>query len=449
MAGENKRVTARQVCQDSSIIDDHTERKRAEKALRFLSEASIQLGASLDYEATLRRVARLALPLLADFCIVDLLADDGHVRRVAATHINPGKEELLRKLQGSYPADAGSPAPASGVLCSGQSELIPDVSEEEIARHTRDAKHAALIRDIGLRSHMAVSLRARGRVLGALSFGSTESERRYGPGDLALAEALAHRCAQAIDNARLYREAQEAVRARDEFISVAAHELRTPVTTIKGYAQLLLRRQASGQLTPERLASSCRVIDQATSRLARLTEDLLDLWRMRAGHLGLDLAPVDLAELTREAVSRHRELLTRQLQVRVEVPGKPCPVMADAERIEQVLSNLLDNAAKYSPEGGEIRVTLRAQGESFVIQVEDPGIGLPAGTAETIFEPFERASNAAERHLPGMGLGLSICRSIAERHQGHIWAESAGEDRGTCMFLELPAGWSAGGQVAD
>jgi signal transduction histidine kinase len=283
-----------------------------------------------------------------------------------------------------------------------------------------------------------VPLLARGRIIGALTFVAAESGRHYGAEDLALAEALAPRAALAVDNARLYSEAQAAVRSRDEFLSIASHELRTPVAGIKGYAQLLLRAEARGRLDSERLVRSLRTIDEASDRLTTLTSDLLDVSRIRLGQLPLRLGEMDLVALVRRVADRYRETLTEQHRLVVDLERDACPIVGDADRLEQVLTNLVENAAKYSPDGGELRIDLRQADDRLVLTVADRGIGLPPEDVERIFQPFGRAANATRDNLPGMGLGLYICRGIVERHGGRIVARSAGEGLGTTMEVTLP-----------
>jgi signal transduction histidine kinase len=260
----------------------------------------------------------------------------------------------------------------------------------------------------------------------------------YGSGDLALAQELAGRAALAVDNARLYGEAQEAIRARDEFLSIASHELRTPVAGIKGYAQLLLRTLSRGQIDEARLARSLQALDDAADRLTGLTYDLLDVSRIRLGQLPLRVTPIDLGTLVRDVTRRFEDQLDDRHALRVDVAGDPCVAVADAERLEQVLANLLENAAKYSPRGGEISVRLTTVGENAMLSVRDHGIGLPADASEAIFEPFGRAANAAKENVPGMGLGLYICRDIVQRHGGRIRAESDGEGQGVTVTIQLP-----------
>lgn len=234
--------------------------------------------------------------------------------------------------------------------------------------------------------------------------------------------------------------AEAALRARDQFISIAAHELRTPIASLFGDTQALRRAGSRGHLDDARLARSLGRIEQAARRLTILTADLLDLSRIRAGHLELRPELVDLTDLVRQLAERYAEQLDGGSRLVIEPVRERCLVHADPHRLEQVLTNLLDNAVKYSPDGSEIRIGLAPERQGCVLTVRDCGMGLPSGAAGRIFEPFERAPNAKAQNLPGMGLGLTICRDIVERHGGRIWAESPGEGEGTTVSLWLPDG---------
>ena len=291
-------------------------------------------------------------------------------------------------------------------------------------------------------SYLAVPVVSRsGEVLGGLFFGHPEPGR-FTERHENIVAGVATQTAIAMDNARLYQETREAVRARDEFLSIAAHELRTPVTGLKGSVQLLQRMADRGVFDQERLRSFTQTAVTSSNRLAGLIDELLDVARIRAGQLGLQIAPTDLPDLLTRVVREQCERLDGRHQIVLEVPREPCVLAADAGRLEQVFTNLLDNAVKYSPDGGAIYVSLRIEDGEACVRVRDEGIGLPPEDLETIFRPFGRAENAKSRHLPGMGLGLHICRNIVEQHQGRLWAESAGDGQGTTMVLALPGAQS-------
>jgi signal transduction histidine kinase len=234
------------------------------------------------------------------------------------------------------------------------------------------------------------------------------------------------------------------VKARDRFVSIASHELRTPIARVKGYAEMLLAAHADGDLTDEMLTRSLKRIDNASDRLAALVRDLLDVSKISAGNLPLRLRPVDVGSLISDVVTRYSEHLDGGLLLDLAL-GAPVSIVADPERLEQVLTNLLDNAVKYSPDGPQLRVRLQSKARGVLLEVADRGIGLPPSAAERIFEPFSRAGNAEELQITGMGLGLYICRNIVEQHHGRIWARSEGEGQGTtvCVWLPEPSAQAA------
>src|ERR671933_503878 len=407
----------------------------AERRLQVLAEASRRLDASLEYETTLQEVARVAVRTLADWCIVHLLEPDGSIRWLALAHGDPAKEALARELQQRYPATGG----VTRVLRTGVSEVYGgDQSESDRAARAHDAVHLRMLQELDSRAVMIVPLMASGKMLGAVSLISARPDRTYDATDLAIAEELGRRCGQAVENARLHQEAQAAVKARDRFVSIASHELRTPIARVKGYAEMVLAAHADGDLTDELLQRSLRRIDHASDRLTALVRDLLDVSKISTGALPLRLRPMDVTDLVRDVVGRYQEQISGGGHLLLDIIGKPRYVSADPERIEQVLTNLLENAVKYSPEGAELRVRFQPKARGVLLEVQDHGIGLPPGAAERIFEPFSRAANAEHRQITGMGLGLYICRNIVEQHHGRIWARSEGEGAGTTMCLWLP-----------
>jgi len=408
----------------------------AQRRLAVLAEASRLLDASLDYETTLQEVARVAVRTLADWCIVHLLEPDGSIRWLAVAHGDPAKEALARELQERYPATNG----VARVLRTGVSEVYAGAaSDSDRAARAHDADHLRMLRELDSRAVMIVPLMARGRMLGAVSLISTRPGHIYDPTDLAIAEELARRCGQAVDNARLHQEAHAAVKARDRFVSIASHELRTPIARVKGYAEMVLAAHSDGDLTDEMLVRSLRRIDHASDRLTTLVRDLLDVSKISAGNnLPMRLRALELTDLLREVVGRYQEQIGSAGYLLLEIVGTPLAVSADPDRIEQVLTNLLDNAIKYSPDGAELRVRVQPKARGVLLEIQDHGIGLPPEAAERIFEPFGRATNAEQLQITGMGLGLFICRNIVQQHKGRIWARSAGEGSGTLMSIWLP-----------
>jgi PAS domain S-box-containing protein len=425
------------------IQTDITARKLAEDRNAFLADASEKLVFSLDIRESLDEVARLAVPTIADIFLVDLLDEEQRVERVTSRYDGLSSDQLAR-FAVIAPQRINERPMMEETLLSGQAKLIPVINPEWLDSRAKDPDHREMLDGLGLLSSVVVPLVARGRTLGTLSLLTTQrSRRRYDESDLRLAEDLGRRTALAIDNALLFRETQEAVRARDQFLSIAAHELRTPVSSIKGYAQMLMRAQRKGDVPVERMRRSLTTIDQASDRLSLLTSDLLDVSRIRLGQLPLRVAEIRLDELVQTIVTRQNETGSSGHRFHLEIAPGDYPVMVDADRFDQVLTNLLENAAKYSPGERAVDVVLSADGTDVRVEVRDRGIGLPPGGEEQVFEPFERAANAVERGMPGLGLGLYISRGIIERHGGRIWADSAGEDLGTTFVMEIPTAGNA------
>jgi signal transduction histidine kinase len=310
-----------------------------------------------------------------------------------------------------------------------------------LERSARDAEHLRLMQALDIGSVIYAPLTARDRVLGVLGLFSTRaSGRSFTADDLGIAVEIARRAAVALDNARLYQAAQEALRVRDQFLSIASHELRTPITAIRATAQLLQRSRTRHTLDAARLERFLRTFDEESQRLGALAEELLDISRLQTGHFELHRSPVDLSVLVRRSVQRARSLSAHH-RLQVDVP-RELVIIADAGRLEQVLENLLANAIKYSPDGGRVEVKAEHEAGRVHLTVRDSGIGLPEGSAAGVFEPFGRAPNAAARQIEGLGLGLYLSRSILERHGGRIWAESPGEGQGSAFSFCLPYGGS-------
>lgn len=404
------------------------------RAAAFLAEASTLFAESLDYAAILKRVPRLVLPYLADWCVIDIVGDDAKIHRVSGAHMNPAKETLVSELRERYVPDWRSPQPAVHVLRTGAPLIM--TTEESVRDHVRNGEHARLLEEIGTRSAMSVPLIVRGRTLGAITVGSMTSGR-YGPGDLPLVEELARRAAMALDNARLYDEERAAVRARELFLSIASHELRAPLTPLMVQVELLLRTAKEGALArvaPERVVAQLESVDRQTRRLARLLDQLLDLSRMSMGRLSLELEELDLADLVRQVVGRHEvELARAGYTLAIAAPG---PVMGrwDRSRLEQVVTNLLGNAIKYG-QGKPIEIAIDARDTTARLAVRDHGIGISLADQQRIFQRFERA--VSHRDFIGLGLGLHIARQIIEAHGGTIRVESQ-VGAGSTFTVELP-----------
>ena len=407
----------------------------AERRAAFLAEASAALASTLDYRSTLASVARLAVPKIADWCAVDILDSKGDLLRLATSHDEHGRSapstEVLR-----YSSDLEAPHGPAHVFATGEPEIFNDLSDEILRAVARDDEHYRAARELRLCSSMSVPLNVRGLNIGVLTFGSAGPDRRYGPEDLAFAQDLAGRASAAIENARLYRDAREAVRARDEFLSIASHELKTPLTTLQLQVQGLIRRIRSGvrESPVETVAARLTTAERQVERLTGLINNLLDISRITAGRLDLDLEPVDLCAVVREGAARAREDSSRAgCEIRLDADG-PCMGRWDRLRIEQVVTNLLSNAVKYGA-GRPIEIAVGGDEVLARLTIRDHGIGIPPEHQARIFERFERA--VSDRHYGGLGLGLWIVRQIVDALGGSIIVESE-SGKGSVFTVNLP-----------
>ena len=419
---------------------DLTARRMAENRLALLAEAGPVLAGSLEYETTLANIAHLVVPRLADWCAVDIVRRGGRPERLAVVHSDPSRVQLAEELRLRYPPDPHMEQGVPKVLRTGEPELVPEIPEGLLERVAQDPEHLALLKELGLRSYMIVPLRARGQSLGAVSFVAAESGRRYGRDDLRTAQDLADRAALAIDNARLHREAQDEVRLREELLQVVAHDLRNPVTAIKATADLLGRQAAAGRLEPSRLADRLNTISNTAVRMDAQISELLDAARLRAGQpLELDRQPTDLVILARRIAAQVQQTATHHT-IQFETPVVELLGEWDGTRLERVLGNLLGNAVKYSPDGGEIRLEVypdQEPGQSWAcVAVTDAGIGIPEAEQAHIFERYHRATNVVGR-FPGEGIGLAGAKQVIEQHGGTISVASR-QGQGSTFIVRLP-----------
>jgi PAS domain S-box-containing protein len=426
-----------------SIVRDISARKRAEERQLFLADAGKTLNSSLDYQTRLDTIARLAVPRIADWCAIDIVGDDGALSRLAVAHVDPEKVAWARELRRRFPPDPGAPQGVSNVVRTGRTEFIPEISGDMLRALARNPEQLEIALKVGFTSVIVAPLTARDRTLGAITFVTAESGRRYDADDVVLAEELARRAAIAIDNAQLYAaeqqaraEAEAAVRLRDQFLSIAAHELKTPLTTLLGNAQLMLRRAQRDDTLPERELRQLRMINEQSSRLHRMVLALLDISRLESGQLSIERAPLDLAALARRVVDEIRPA-TDGRAIELVAPAEPLPVIGDELRLEQVLQNLIQNALKYSPDGQPIRVQVEQRSNRAAVSVTDRGIGIPAAALPRLFGRFYRAPNAEAQQISGMGVGLYVVKEIVTLHGGEIGVESV-EGQGSTFTISLP-----------
>ena len=530
-----------------AVVVDITERKRTEENRQFMAEASTILASSLDYETTLRRVAELAVPRLADWCTIDMVREDGSLQRLAVAHVDPAKIALAHELEDRFQPDPQAPYGVPNVVRTARSELfteIPDTLLEEAVEGNEEL--LGILRELGLKSSMCVPLVARGRTLGAITFISETEGRRFTELELELAEELARRAAIAVDNARLFWEAERRADAsrvleyvgdgvfmldregvvrlwnpaaatttgvaaaevvgrrradvvpgwgdvaeqipvaaapaaaasraqtvplqlpdrelwlsvsgvgfgdgtvyafrdlteeraleelRSDFVSTVSHELRTPLAAIYGAALTLRRREL--ELSEEQRDNLLGVVGTEADRLARTVNDIL--WASRLDSDTLHVAPesCDSKQMVRDVVAAALAHLPANVELVTEVADDASPVMGDPDKVRQVLVNLVDNAVKYSPDGGRVIVRVEPEERLVRFSVADEGLGIPQSEQRRIFDKFYRLDPQMTRGVGGTGLGLYICRELIRRMGGRIWVESR-EGEGSTFTFELP-----------
>ncbi|MEH2304629.1 PAS domain-containing hybrid sensor histidine kinase/response regulator [Nostoc sp.] len=405
----------------------------SERRSNFLAEASRVLASSLDYRKTLTTVAQLAVPTLADCCIVDVVENNlAAFSNPVIAASEPQKEALVRKLRQRYPisvdADYGQPK----VLRTGKPELVTNIFESSLQRKAWNDEYLNLLQ---VKSYMVVPLQVRQHKLGTILFASTQLGRYYTTVDLAMAEELAQRAASAIENAQLYWQAQEANRIKDEFLAIVSHELRTPLNSMLGWVQIIRHRKLDEAITSKALAT----IERNAKLQSKLIDDILDISRIVQGKIRLNLRKVDLVIVIKTAIEAiYPTSEIKDIQVESNLDSSVGEVMGDAERLQQVVWNLLSNAVKFTPSGGLVEVCLKQVNSNAQISVSDTGKGISADFLPYIFERFRQADSTTTRVDGGLGLGLAIVRHLVEIHSGTVYAVSEGEGRGATFTVLLP-----------
>jgi PAS domain S-box-containing protein len=398
----------------SVVLRDVTERKKAHETQRLLAEAGEILASSLGADETLRNVTRLAVPQLADACIVNVY-HGGSFRGVAAAHVDPAHAAEIERQRLERPIDLQGEHPVARVIRSGTTVWLDSEKDPDWF------KLSDVLDIFGRppRAGIAVPLIARGQLLGVLAL--YRETIPYDEGDRFLAEEIARRAALAIDNARLHDQVHVGIRARDDMIGIVSHDLRNPVNAIKMLTGVMLDRERDEPLSAE-MVEYATIIRQAAEQMDALIRDLLDVTRVEAGRLKVDARREDTEELLSDALRTLAPVASQKsLKLRLRSPDELPPVLADRERVAQALSNLIGNAVKFSPAGSEIMVEVSVLESEIQISVSDSGQGM---TEEQLAHAFDRFWQSSRTDRQGAGLGLAITKGIIEAHGGRIWAES-------------------------
>lgn len=432
----------RQAEEREKLIREQAARAEAEarqERFAFLADASNVLASSLEYDETFRNLAQLVVPRVADFCIVLAAEENGTMREVAVAHRDPADEPAMKELLEKFPASTAAHRGGAHVLKTGRSQMVCDVHNGELREVFQDKQDRDLIRSLEAKSFIAVPLRAHDKVLGAIVMINTSAGRICGSEELSLAEELAHRAALALDNAGLYKSAQKARAeseranlAKDSFLAMLSHELRTPLTPV--LTSVLALEQAEG--LPSHVVDSLQMIRRNVELEARLIDDLLDLTRISKGKVQLSLESVDAHSLLRNAVEIcQADIDKKHLVLRTDFAAEKVWLEADPARLQQIFWNLIKNAVKFTPEGGQLEIRTRNDAGQLCVEVSDTGMGIDADSLPKIFNAFEQGDRM---HLGGLGLGLAISKALVETHSGKLTAASGGKDQGATFTAVFP-----------
>lgn len=413
----------------SVVLRDVTERKRFEQRQQFLAEAGEKLASSFGSSETLNQVARLAVPIIAEGCILENRVGNGFLAGAAA-HVDPDIEELLDEIGSAGPRTPPKGHPLTEILGKSSPVLLQSNAASRLLEASVNPAYLNAVKAMNPHSALFLPLVAREQLIGALTLFRTT--RNFDGDDLGFAEDLARLAALALDNARLHDTVRASLRARDEMVGVVSHDLRNPVAAVKMLSRTLLQsRETNGTQAHD----SIELIAQAAEQMDALIRDLLDVNRLDAGKLSIAAVPVDPSVLLTDSLQTLRPLVEEKgisLDLQLET-GLPA-VIADRERIQQTLSNLVGNAIKFSPPGSKIVVLTRKHADGVIISVLDQGKGISAGDLPRVFDRYWQSERTDRQ---GAGLGLAIAKGIVEAHGGRIWIESRPND-GTTASFSLP-----------
>ena len=412
----------------ATVSRDIRERLREEERQQLLLDASAALGGSLDYQLTLADFAQVTIRWFAQWCALVLIADD-QVEMLAVAHAQAQQQAELERLLRLVPGE--SLAEENQALRNGQTVLLPNLQATLDGASPNWQQLCA----ISGPSMIVVPLKLSSQQIGTLCF-SSPLDRHYTEEDQHVAEELARRTVLSIENAQLYHDAQAAIGIRDQFLSIASHELKTPLTSILGSLQLLQRRTDRTNTLNERDSRTLQMVIDQTLRLNRLISSLFDLSRLKGNQFEIERSPLDVAQLIAHVVA-DMQLTTERHTLQHEQPKQACYVLGDAMRLEQVFQNLIQNAIKYSPNGGAIWITVKLANEQVAISVTDHGLGIPQASLPFLFNRFYRAPNVTAQNLSGIGIGLFVVREIIALHGGSISVSSA-DNLGSTFTVTLP-----------
>jgi PAS domain S-box-containing protein len=461
--GALKNQQAKIICKDGSLKDimiscnlfsenkkviysrcftrDITEIKKSENLLRLLNEAGEQLAATHDTNDALDKIMKLLIPSFTDWIVINELRPDGKGHLLKMGHYDPSKMKQAEIYRKKHPIELNDRHKNSVgyALKTGQPLLIPHVTKEIMEEGNLNQEYMKIIKDLAVTSVMVIPMQIKGRITGAVSFLSCRKENIFDETDFSFVKSFCNRIALTLENTRLYEELKIEVKERievdkkkDEFISIASHELKTPVTSLKAYTQILQSTFDDGN-NPQAVEMLSKM-DKQIDKLTKLIVDLLDVTKIDKGEMIFEMEEFDFNEMVKE-IAEEMQRTTKTHQIVLDL--NPCdPVKGDRNRIGQVIVNFISNAIKYSPDSDGIVIKTSCENNKVKLSVLDKGIGIPAGEQEHIFRRFFRVSGKSSYTFPGMGLGLFISSEIIKRHKGRIFFDSK-EGEGSAFSFEI------------
>jgi len=427
----------RQAQERIALIEEKAAREAAERASRrlaFLAEASATLASSLDLDATMRELSQMVVPRFADVAIVSLVSSEGQAERHEMAWATSDATNPLLTASLAALGDPLLDEALARVLDSGKPETI------ERDPGGPSASRIALPRGLAVHTLMLVPLLVRGRKLGMLALGLDGAARRFDSDALAMVTDLATRGATALDNALLFRKIQDEDQRKNEFLAMLAHELRNPLAPISNAVHILRVSEDDAS----KIAWARELIARQLKQLVRLVDDLLDVSRITRGKIELKLETVDVAQVVAAAIETSKPNIDAQRHaLSLQLPSEPMQLVGDFARVAQILSNVVNNAAKYTPKGGRISLSAAREGGEIVFRVRDSGVGIPPEFLTSIFDPFTQVDRTLARSHGGLGIGLTLVRRLVEMQNGRVSVRSEGRNRGSEFTVRLPAAETA------
>lgn len=425
-------ATMRSLKKNTRTGTDVSRLDSCENKLRFMLASAKILSTKVDFRTWLLEKAKLTVPSLADWCAIDVLIEHNGLERIAVIHQDQKMTDYLFEFEKRFPTTEKNSADLYTVIRTGEAQLVPVVTDETIRQGARSPEHLEAMQRLGLKSFMIIPIIALGKTLGALSLGYAESGRVYTADDFEFFREFCNDLGVILDNGRLSDEITKRDKAKDIFLASLSHELRNPLAPIKSSLELLKLRETTTDVREE-----LEGIEHQFDHLAKLLGDLLDVTRFTQAKIEIVPHTVELRKLVERSLKASDALLrTSDITLHFTYPSTPLPVWADDTRLEQAITNLMSNAAKFTPSGGSIWVDISKDGDSAVIKVRDNGEGIDEDDLPNIFEMYFQGHNG--NNTSGLGIGLLLVQKIVELHQGTIVATSDGRGKGSEFVIKLP-----------